>query len=79
MKQSFRKIRSQPTPAKCFFCQKGFKEISYKDTAILKRFISAQAKIAPPKKTGVCNKHQRQLSLAIKRARFLAMLPFTNR
>lgn len=79
MRQPIRKNKPQSTPGKCFFCQKGIREISYKDTGILKRFISAQAKIAPPKKTGTCHKHQHQLSQAIKRARFLAILPFTNR
>jgi len=61
----------------CFFCQKGIEEIDFKETDLLKRFVSGLAKIRPRKKTGVCAKHQRRLATAIKRARFLALLPFT--
>ncbi len=54
-------------------------EIDYKEVPLLKRFISSQAKIIDPKHTGVCAKHQRKLSSAIKRARFMALLPFVRR
>jgi len=66
-------------PANCFFCTQDVTNIDYKETAILRKFISAQAKILPPRKTGVCAKHQRRLAQAIKRARFLALLPYTTR
>jgi len=63
----------------CFFCTKNFKYIDYKDTETLRRFTSSYAKIVPRKRSGVCTKHQRKLANAIKRARVMAMLPFTNR
>jgi small subunit ribosomal protein S18 len=52
------------------------KSIDYKDVDRLRRYVSDRAKIEPPRKTGVCAKHQRALSTAIKRARHLALLPF---
>jgi small subunit ribosomal protein S18 len=51
--------------------------IDYKDTAKLRRYISDRAKIQPRRITGTCAKHQRQLTEAIKRARHIALLPFT--
>ena len=63
----------------CYFCSQNVKELDYKDIEILKKFISGQFKILPRRKTHVCAKHQRKLSMAIKRARFMALLPFTNR
>ncbi len=61
----------------CYFCQKGIEEIEFKDTEILKKFLSSMAKIKARKKTGTCSKHQRRLAEAIKRARYLGLLPFT--
>ncbi len=63
----------------CYFCQEKIKEIDYKDTDLLRRFTSGQAKILPPKRTGLCAKHQRRLARAIKRARLMGLLPFTTR
>lgn len=63
----------------CYFCSQNVAEIDYKDTETLKRFTSGQAKIINPKHTHVCSKHQRMLARAVKRARFLALLPFTNK
>lgn len=63
----------------CFFCSQNMKEIDYKEVSLLKRFVSGQAKIIDPKHTGICASHQRQLSQAIKRARFLALLPYVRR
>ena len=63
----------------CYFCQKGVEDIEFKETEVLKRFISGMAKIKARKKTGVCSKHQRRLAEAIKRARYLGLLPFTPR
>lgn len=54
------------------------KEIDYKEVELLKKFVSSQAKIIDPRHTGVCAKHQRKLSTAVKRARFLALLPFVR-
>jgi len=61
----------------CYFCKNNIKEIDYKDITLLRRFISGLAKIRPKKKTGLCAKHQRRLAIAIKRARYLALLPYT--
>jgi small subunit ribosomal protein S18 len=63
----------------CYFCSQNIKNIDYKDAALLKRFISSQAKIVDPRYTGTCSKHQRHLAQAIKRARFMGLLPFVSR
>lgn len=63
----------------CFFCSQNWKEIDYKETELLKRFVSSQGKIIDPKHTGVCARHERLLAQAIKRARFLGLLPFLKR
>ncbi len=61
------------------FCSQNLKTIDYKEVELLKRFISAQAKIIDPRHTGVCAKHQRRLSNSIKRARVMGLLPFVRR
>ncbi|MBU1149251.1 30S ribosomal protein S18 [Patescibacteria group bacterium] len=63
----------------CHFCSIGQKEIDYKDMQTLQRFISSYGKIVPRRKSGTCTKHQRKLAQSIKRARFLALLPYTTR
>lgn len=63
----------------CYFCQKGIEDIDFKETEILRRFISSMVKIKSRKKTGICSKHQKRLSEAIKRARYLGLLAFTPR
>jgi len=63
-------------PKVCTFCTGGI-EIDYKDISKLQRYVSDRGRIAPRRRTGVCAKHQRKLALAIKRARFLALLPYT--
>jgi len=63
----------------CFFCVNDFNDIDYKNTNVLRRFISSYAKIVPRKRSGVCAWHQRKLANAIKRARTMALLPFTSR
>ncbi len=60
----------------CFFCRDKVEHIDYKDVAILRPYISDRGKISPRRKTGACAKHQRALTIAIKRARHLALLPF---
>lgn len=60
----------------CHFCANNVKEIDYKDTQTLRRFISSYGKIAPRKRSGVCAWHQRKLSKAIKNARILGLMPF---
>ncbi|MBE7047992.1 MAG: 30S ribosomal protein S18 [Ruminococcaceae bacterium] len=61
----------------CAFCQDKIDYIDYKDVAKLRRFVSERAKILPRRITGTCAKHQRQLTEAIKRARHIALLPFS--
>jgi small subunit ribosomal protein S18 len=61
----------------CFFCQRNIREIDFKDTETLRRFISGLGKIRAKKRTGVCASHQRKLAKAIKRARILGLLPYT--
>jgi small subunit ribosomal protein S18 len=68
--------RYYPRRKVCPFCVEGVKVIDYKDFGRLRRYISPHAKIEPRRATGVCAKHQRQLAVAIKRARHLALLPF---
>ena len=62
----------------CAFCQDKIDYIDYKDVAKLRRFVSERAKILPRRITGTCAKHQRQLTEAIKRARHIALLPFSS-
>lgn len=62
----------------CRFTAEGVKEIDYKDVDLLKDFITEQGKIIPSRITGTRAHYQRQLSTAIKRARFLALLPYTD-
>ena len=61
----------------CAFCVDKIKEVDYKDLARLRRFLSERGKIEPRRKTGTCAAHQRSLNVALKRARHLALLPFT--
>ena len=61
----------------CGFCVDNVQRIDYKDTARLRRFLSERGKIEPRRKTGTCAKHQRWLTTALKRARQLALLPYT--
>ena len=63
----------------CYFCQKNIKDIDFKDTELLRRFISSLGKIRPKKRTGTCSKHQRKLSKAIKRARVLGLMSHTSK
>ncbi len=61
----------------CTFCAEKNVVINYKDPVQLRRFISDRGKVEPRRKTGTCARHQRVLSTAIKRARHIALLPFT--
>jgi small subunit ribosomal protein S18 len=62
----------------CRFSAEGVTEIDYKDIATLKNYVTESGKIVPSRITGTSAKYQRQLSSAIKRARFLALLPYTD-
>jgi len=61
----------------CAFCIDHVREIDYKDVGRLRRYISERAKIEPRRKTGTCAKHQRRLTVALKNARQMALLPYT--
>ncbi|MBE6752690.1 MAG: 30S ribosomal protein S18 [Ruminococcaceae bacterium] len=61
----------------CAFCVEKVQTIDYKDAAKLRRFTSDRAKILPRRVTGTCAYHQRELTTAIKRARHIALLPYT--
>ena len=62
----------------CSFCVDRVEEIDYKDVARLRRYLSERSKIEPRRKTGTCARHQRGLSVAIKRARHMALLPYVG-
>lgn len=62
----------------CVFCADKIDYIDYKDTARLRKFISERGKILPRRISGACAKHQRQLTIAIKRARQTALLPYIS-
>lgn len=61
----------------CKFCENQIRRVDYKDVRTLRRFITDQGKIIPRRVTGVCSRHQRQLTQAIKRARNIALIHYT--
>jgi len=63
----------------CFFCSQNLKDVDYKEIDLLQRFVSGQGKIIDPRYSGICAKHQRKVAQAIKRARYLGLLPFVSR
>lgn len=73
-KKSYRQTKKKV----CVFCQDKVGEIDYKDAQRLRRFMTEKGKILPRRQTGVCAKHQRELTRAIKRARYMALLPYVG-
>lgn len=71
-------IRHTRRRTRCRFTAAGVKEIDYKDLETLKLYISETGKIVPARKMGTTARYQRQLARAIKRARYLALLPYTD-
>ena len=67
----------RPRKKVCSFCVDKFELIDYKDAGKLRRYITERGKILPRRISGNCAKHQRQVTVAIKRARNIALLPFT--
>jgi small subunit ribosomal protein S18 len=66
-------------PAKnCPFCENGVRLVNYKDESTLRRLITEQGKLLPRRMTGTCARHQRQVRTAVKRARFLALVPYVK-
>lgn len=62
----------------CEFCRGKVDVVDYKDTQMLRRYITERGKMEPRRKVGTCAKHQRTVSQAIKRARHLALIPYTS-
>lgn len=62
----------------CAFCVDKVESIDYKDVPKLRKFVSERSKILPRRVTGTCAKHQRELTVAIKRARHVALIPYTS-
>ncbi len=79
MKRSHRfQRRERPVPKDCGFC-KNKTEPDYKEATGLLRFVSERGKLLGRSRTGICSKHQRHLTREVKRARFMALLPFVVR
>jgi small subunit ribosomal protein S18 len=62
----------------CYFCKEGVEEIDYKNVNQLRRYISEKGKIRNRRITGACRRHQRQVAVAVKRAREMALLPYVT-
>ncbi|MFC1613522.1 30S ribosomal protein S18 [Patescibacteria group bacterium] len=75
-----RKKNTNPIKQKkfCYFCVSGIRDLDYKKTGYLRKFLTPYGKIAPSRRIGTCARHQRQLSKAVKRARIMALLPFVK-
>ena len=72
-----RQYHRKPQRKVCAFCVDKVEELDYKDIAKLRTYVSERAKILPRRISGNCALHQRQLTIAIKRARHIALLPYT--
>ena len=70
------RVRPRRRKKVCSFCVDKVEHIDFKDTAKLRRYLSERSKILPRRTTGTCAAHQRQLTVAIKRARHIALLPY---
>jgi small subunit ribosomal protein S18 len=62
----------------CYYCQNNLDAVDFKNTELLRKFVSERGKILPRRATGACAKHQRMIAIAIKRARHMALLPFVK-
>ncbi|WP_071434512.1 30S ribosomal protein S18 [Angelakisella massiliensis] len=78
MERNDRPRDRKPRRKVCAFCVDKIESIDYKDVPRLRRYLSERAKIVPRRVTGTCARHQRQLTIAIKRARHLALLPYIS-
>lgn len=77
-KPGAKKVRRQMKPRKCRFCEDKINFVDYKDIALLRRFVSDKAKIKARRSTGNCAPHQRLIAHAVKRARFIGLLPYVR-
>ncbi len=73
-----KKFRKPSKKKVCAFCVAGEKTIDYKDVQKIRKYITEKGKILPRRQTGVCSMHQRELCIAIKRARNIALLPYVG-
>ena len=76
-----RKMKPRPHKSRrkvCGFCADKLEHIDYKDVARLRKFTTERGKIMPRRMSGVCAKHQRELAIAIKRARQVALMPYVS-
>ena len=64
---------------RCYYCVEKIEDVDYKANTVLKRFVSDQGKIRSRRATGACRYHQRQVAVAVKRAREMALLPYADR
>jgi len=78
MRKRARRYRPKKKP-RCRFCLDGIKHIDYKDVGVLRKLITARGRLFPRKRSGNCAKCQRKVRTAIKRARFLALMPYVGR
>jgi small subunit ribosomal protein S18 len=60
----------------CYYCKEKIEDVDYKNNTVLKRFVSEKGKIRSRRITGACRRHQRQVAVAVKRAREMALLPY---
>ena len=67
----------RPHKKVCNFCVEKIEDIDYKEVSRLRRYVSERGKILPRRVTGTCARHQRRLTVALKRARHIALLPYT--
>jgi len=77
-KKNVRRRRKIIQNLKCPLCESGVKTVTYKDVYQLKKFTSVRGKIISVEKSGACHKHQKMLKRAIKRARFMSLLPYSS-
>lgn len=77
MKEALDRRRRMFKKKACRFCIEGVEEVDYKDIKRLRNYLTERGKIIPRRISGTCARHQRQLARAIKRARTLALLPFS--
>jgi small subunit ribosomal protein S18 len=68
----------KPKKKVCQFCKKGAPTIDYKDTTLLRKFVSDRGKIRARRVTGNCTQHQRDIAMAVKNSREMALLPYST-
>jgi len=73
-----RRLRIPKPPDHCYFCKES-QEPEYKDAKILGKYLTSRGKLVGRSRNGLCQKHQRRLAVAVKRARHLAILPFETK